>query len=373
MTRVAVLWSGFTGYLNACLRELASRDGVEVFLSHQAPGPDAPFDQSQFAWIRDRFTWRTQDDLGALLPERIEAFAPDVMIMAGWHITPYRRLAKKYANTCWRVMLMDNPWDGSLKQRLGTLIAPSYLRPAADLAWVPGERQSIFARKMGFGPRDILRGSLSCDRSPLAAVHRARISAAQPVPHAFIFLGRLVPSKGIDTLIRAYQIYRDTARDPWPLICCGAGPLRAHLEGKAGITVEGFVQPGQVPAKLAAAGCLVLPSDWEHWALVVHEAASAGLLVLASETVGAVVHLVQPNYNGFIFGRRDAEGLAALMMRVGAMSDARLDAMSQASYLLSEQYSPERWADTLLDSLPARLHRPSLRAVGAAATGLGLD
>ncbi|MGB6193296.1 MAG: glycosyltransferase family 4 protein [Terracidiphilus sp.] len=372
MTRVAVLWSGFTGYLNACLRELASRDGVEIFLSHQAPGQDAPYDQSQFAWIGNRLTWRTQDDLGAL-PEKIEAFAPDVMIMAGWHIAPYRRLAKKYANTCWRVMLMDNAWNGTLKQRLGTLIAPFHLRPAADVAWVPGERQSIFARKMGFSPRDILRGSLSCDRPRLSAVHRARIAASQPVPRAFIFLGRLVPSKGIDTLVRAYRIYRDTARDPWPLICCGAGPLRAHLEGEAAITVEGFVQPGQMPARLAAAGCLVLPSDFEPWALVVHEAASAGLLVLASEAVGAAVHLVQPNYNGFIFGRRDAEGLAALMMRVGAMSNARLDAMSHASHLLSEQYSPERWADTLLDSLPVRVHGPSLKAAGDAAPGLSLD
>ncbi len=353
MIRVAFLWSNLSGYLNACLKELASRDGVELLVSHQAPGEEAPFDESQFAWMQNSLTWRTLKDLDAL-PQRLRAFSPDIMITAGWHIPPYRRLAKKYAGKCVRLMMMDNAWNGTIKQRLGTLIASFHLRAAADMAWIPGERQAVFARKMGFGQRAILRGSLSCDHSAFAAVHRARIEAGQPVPRRFIFMGRLVPAKGIETLARAYQIYRDTVRDPWPLICCGAGPLQAQLEDKPGITIEGFVQPDQMPAKLAAAGCMVLPSDFEPWALVVHEATSAGLLVLASEPVGAAVHLVQPNYNGYIFGKRDAEGLAALMVRIAHMKDHTLDAMSRASYLLSEQYSPARWADTLLDSFAAR-------------------
>ncbi len=358
MTRVAFLWSSLSGYLNACLKELVSRDGIELLVSYQAPGMEAPFDESQFAWMQNRLTWRTPKDLDAL-PQRIEAFSPDIMITAGWHIPPYRRIAKEYAGKCWRVMIMDNAWNGSVKQRLGTLIARSHLHPAADVAWVSGERQAVFARKMGFSQRAILRGSLSCDHSAFAAVHRARILAERPVPRRFIFMGRLVPAKGIETLSRAYQIYRSTARDPWPLICCGAGPLQAQLEGEPGITVEGFVQPDQMPAKLAAAGCMVLPSDFEPWALVVHEAASAGLLILASERVGAAVHLVQPNYNGYIFGKRDAEGLAALMLRITRMNDRTLDAMSRASYLLSEQYSPTRWADTLLDSFAVRAQTPS--------------
>ena len=54
--RIAVLWSCLSGYLNACLKELASRDGVQLFVCDQplAP-PQAPFDDSQFTWIQDRF------------------------------------------------------------------------------------------------------------------------------------------------------------------------------------------------------------------------------------------------------------------------------------------------------------------------------
>jgi glycosyltransferase involved in cell wall biosynthesis len=83
---------------------------------------------------------------------------------------------------------------------------------------------------------------------------------------------------------------------------------------------------------------------------VVHEAASAGLLILASENVGAAVHLVQDNYNGYLFDGQDVKGLAALMSHVSELSEARLDAMSRASHLLSKQFTPARWADTLLQA-----------------------
>jgi hypothetical protein len=73
-------------------------------------------------------------------------------------------------------------------------------------------------------------------------------------------------------------------------------------------------------------------------------------VILASENVGAVTHLVQPGYNGFIFNNEDVVGLAGLMSRVSAMTDTELDRMSDASYLLSLQFSPRQWADTLLRS-----------------------
>jgi glycosyltransferase involved in cell wall biosynthesis len=162
----------------------------------------------------------------------------------------------------------------------------------------------------------------------------------------------MVEAKCIDNLAEAYRIYRKNDPDPWPLICCGSGPLRSCLENEEGIRVEGFVQPEKMPEVLGSAGCLILPSQFEPWALVVHEAAAAGRLILASENVGAVSHLVQPGYNGFIFNNKDAVGLAGLMSRVSGMTDIELDRMSQASYLLSLQYSPRQWADTLLHSYP---------------------
>ena len=232
---------------------------------------------------------------------------------------------------------------------MGTLIAPWYVRPLADMIWVPGERQAAFARRLGFEQRAILWGLLSGDQPAIETVHLLRLADGRAVPRSFLFAGRFVSEKGVDQLVKAYESYRERSIDPWPLVCCGAGPLGSRLEGRPGIRVEGFVQPDRLCDILASAGCLVLPSTFEPWAIVVHEAASAGLLILASDIVGAAVHLVQDNYNGYIFDCRDVKGLSALMSHVSDLSDVRLDAMSRASHLLSKQFSPARWADTLLD------------------------
>ena len=247
-------------------------------------------------------------------------------------------------------MAIDNCWMATPKQRMGTLIAPWFIRPLADMIWVPGERQAAFARRLGFEQRAILWGLYSCDQPGIETVHLSRLADGRSVPHSFLFVGRFVPEKGIDQLVKAYQFYREKSVDPWPLVCCGSGPLRPLLQGKPGIHVEGFVQPDRLCHILASAGCLVLSSNSEHWGVVVHEAASAGLLILASENVGAAVHLVQDNYNGYLFDSQDVKRLAALMSHVSNLSEARLDAMSRASHLLSKQYSPVRWADTLLQA-----------------------
>jgi len=347
--RIGILWTGLSGYLNACLKELAGRDGAELFVSHRAPTLDAPFDESQFTWMKNRLMWRVDSELNGL-EECLREFDPEVLVFSGWAVSAYRRAARSAAGRCLRIMTMDNCWHATPKQRLAAWIARYYLRPLADAVWVPGERQAVFARKLGFEQRKILRGLYCCDRSRFQASHTLRISEGRPVPRSFLFVGRFVPDKGIDTLVKAYETYRAKFPDPWPLICCGAGPLQYLLEGKSGIQVEGFLQPEALEAKLASAGCLVLPSKFEPWAVVVHEASSAGLLILASENVGAAVHLVQDNYNGYLFGGDDIRGLASLMGRVSVLPDTRLDVMSRRSHSLSGQFSPDRWADTLMDA-----------------------
>jgi glycosyltransferase involved in cell wall biosynthesis len=343
------LWYGLSDYLNACLKELASREGVKLFVSHQRPVESAPFAQHQFSWIEDQLMWRTDNDLLAL-EDRLSHFNPQIQLFSGWAVPAYRKAAKNASGKCVRIMGFDNCWLATSKQKLASLISPWFVRPLADFVWVPGERQTTFAKKLGFKQQYILRGLYSCDQPELEAIFLSRIEHRRPLPRAFVYVGRLVPEKGIDTLVAAYEIYRSRCADPWPLICCGTGPLRSCLENRTGIQVEGFLQPEALREKLACAGCLVLPSNFEPWAVVVHEAAAAGLLILASESVGASVHLVQDTYNGYIFERGNSRQLAVLMEHVTSLTNSQRSDMSQASHSLSRQFTPRRWADTLLQA-----------------------
>ena len=346
--RVAILWIELTGYLNSCLRELASRPGVEIFVAHTPPGSDAPFANEQFGWLSKQFVWRSFSDLDSL-DARLSDFHPDVIVFAGWAIPAYRRVAKQWKLRATRIMTMDNCWLGTPKQWAACLMAPFSLQKMADAIWVPGERQVMFASRLHFKQSQILRGLYSCDYSAFSSVHESRVELNRPLKRAFIFVGRILETKGVPTLAAAYRRYRSRVGDPWPLICYGKGPLAKMLEAEPGVILEGFIQPDRLPAKLAEAACLVIPSSFEPWALVVHEAAAAGLLILASEAVGAVPHLVQDNYNGFVFGVNDVEGLSHLMQRVGQMSDVKLSSMAAASSSLARQFTPTRWADTVLE------------------------
>ncbi len=362
--RIAYLWNGLSGYLNACLKELAAREGVELFVCHEPGELSAPYDEAQFAWMKRRVQWTKDSDLQSLYKE-LHDFNPDILIFPSWNKPFYRKVAKSFAGKAWRVMGMDNCWLGTIKQRLGIWVAPYYVRPLADAVWLPGERQALFAKKLGFEQRVIIRGSLSCDQRPIAEAYLNRVNKKTELPHVFVYIGRFVPEKDLETLVKAYAAYRRTCAEPWPLVCYGAGPSKAILSGREGISVKDFVQPRELPAVLANAGCFILPSHFEPWALVVHEATSAGLPVIASESVGSAAHLVQAGYNGFIFGRRDVEGLATLMSRMSTMSKQRLEGMSQASYLMSQQFSPERWVKTLFESYEALADKSSREYVHA--------
>jgi glycosyltransferase involved in cell wall biosynthesis len=360
--RVAILWIELTGYLNACLRELASRPGVELFVAHRPPGADAPFCSEQFGWLSRQLVWRSSVDI-TVLEDRLNDFKPDLIVFAGWAVPAYRRVAKQWKSRAVRIMTMDNCWRGTAWQRVGSLMAEFFLRSLADAIWVPGERQARFASKLHFKQSEILYGLYSCDYKAFSAVHENRVRLQRPIEKAFVFVGRMVEEKGVRALAAAYKVYQSRTYDPWPLICYGRGPLAQMLAAEPGITVVDFVQPKDFPAKLAKAACLVLPSSFEPWAVVVHEAAAAGLLILASEEVGAIPHLVQDSYNGFVFGVDDIDGLSQLMRRVSLMGEVRLNAMAAASSSLAMQFTPQRWADTLLDYLEHAWHANEIPSV----------
>jgi len=354
--KIAIFWYTLTGYLNACLKALNECPGVEIFVAHKSGDPQAPFDNAQFGWIANQLYWRSARELSGLRAA-VEEFNPDAIVICGWVVKEYMTISRAYKGKAIRIMTMDNNWLNTPKQRVAALISSFYIQPYADGAWVPGERQSYFARRLGFEQEDIMRGSYSCDQDAFAQVFKERLRNHAAIPRRFLFVGRFVEEKGIRMLVEAYQEYRNRSADPWPLLCCGKGPLEHLLLNQSGIQVMGFVQPADLPKTFAESGCFVLPSTFEPWGVVVHEAASAGLTILASERVGSTPHLVQYNYNGYIFGADNPSGLAALMDRISKSSEAKLQSMSEASHKLSEQFVPSRWADSLIGFLVERIDR----------------
>jgi len=346
--RVAVLWAGMSGFVHAQLRALADR-GVELVVFHSTPSSNAPFELETVTRGLRAHAWSerpNESEIDAVLGE----FRPHVILIMSWHIGAYVRVGRRWRNRALRVLCMDNQWWGTPKQWAGVASSRVVIRPAYDAAFVAGDRQADFARRLGFPTERIIPGVYTGDYDRFAAVAARREGA--PPPPGFLFVGRLVSEKGIDTLAEGYRRYRSRARGPWPLLVAGTGPLGHLLDGIDGAETLGFVQPTELPDVFGRAGCLVLPSRFEPWGAVVHEATAAALPVVCTWVAGASLRLVLDGYNGVVMSPDNPHALAVALERISSASDDQRLAMGEASALLARQYSPDRWAAVLLGRLP---------------------
>lgn len=120
------------------------------------------------------------------------------------------------------------------------------------------------------------------------AVAKARADMGAAGAPVVLAAGRLAAQKGFDVLIEAMTALRD--RDPAPLlVIAGDGPLAAQLARRsraAGGDVRFLGPRTDIPALLAAADVIAVPSRWEGQPLIVQEALRAGRPLVASRVGG---------------------------------------------------------------------------------------
>jgi glycosyltransferase involved in cell wall biosynthesis len=349
--RFAYLQKAPSAHADACLRALARSGTAELFVTLPPTLGDTPYDAASFTWLDNLYPLASLARDDGLLPA-LTGFRPDVILVVGWEVPLYRRCARRLRNTSLRVVGMDNQWLRTPKQLLGVASSRIYLRPYFDAAFLPGRRQAAFASKLGF-PRDrIFEGFYSADVDAFREV--APLGAPDSGDRrAFVFVGRLASEKGINSLAEAYGRYRTSVDEPWKLVALGRGPLESALTGLPGVEVRGFVEPRLLPDELAHSSFLVLPSTFEPWGVVVHEAASAGLGCICTAAVGAADAFVRDGVNGRIIAPGSVSELAEAMRWAHGRPDDVLADVSRTSRALAQKATPELWAETVLEMAAA--------------------
>ena len=150
-----------------------------------------------------------------------------------------------------------------------------------------------------------------------------------------VFSGRLIQVKRPDLLIDAFAAIAQQRPD-WDLLIIGDGPLRQSLQAKVPAELSKRVQftgfmddQATVSALYRLSDILVLPSEYEPWALVINEATAAGMAIVSSDIVGAAAELVRDGVNGRIFHSGDASALRQCLL--DATDPAKIDAEKAAS------------------------------------------
>ena len=305
--KILFVWSGLSGYMGDCWRELSRKGGVELKVSVDARSSlsGGRFDANET--LRDL-------DWSESLPE---GWGPDVVFTVGWRNSLCRAAAlRDWGDTAKTVCCFDMPWEWRLRKIAARFVLWRYLR-RFDAAFVNGASARRYARWLGFHEERIFTGLIATN---------LRRFGAHVGGKGFLYVGRDSPEKGLDVLRAAHEIYRSRG---------GRWPLRM---------VNG-VSPDELGPIYAAADCFVLASVHEPWGVVLVEAAAAGLPIICTDACGARHEVVKGN--GIVVKAGDARALAEAMGRI-ENGELRIEDLEMGREL-AKPYSCEAWAERVLD------------------------
>jgi glycosyltransferase involved in cell wall biosynthesis len=157
-----------------------------------------------------------------------------------------------------------------------------------------------------------------------------------------IFCARLIQVKRADLAIRAFAALAPELPD-WDLAVAGEGPLQNDLQAlvpndlRTRVHWLGFVgESAKVAELFQQSDILVLPSDYEPWALVINEACASGLAIVCTNVVGAAAELVRDGVNGRLVPPNNLDALVSALRDV--MQPENLSRMKAASLRVLEDW-----------------------------------
>ena len=306
--KILFVWSGLTGYMGDCWRELMKHDGVELKVA-------VDLDEDRFGG-----GFNADEVLRGLNWSRALDFnwTPDVVFTVGWR----NRLCRAAALHDWgagtkKVCCFDMPWEWNLRKFLARFALWGYLREF-DAAFVPGRDAERYARWLGFKKNRIFKGLFSTN---------TRRFGEHKGGGGFLYVGRDAPDKGLDVLRAAHGRYRSNG-------------------GKWGLRIVHGVSPDALGVLYASADCFVLASTWEPWGVVLAEAAAAGLPIICTDRCGARHEVLSGN--GIVVKAGDIKALSDAMAKMEGVGARGCGIDGEGGRELAKPYSCEAWSGRVI-------------------------
>ena len=336
---IVFLYTELAGYVIKCLETLGTKDNIRLTVVHWPVKSEAPFELPAEGPVNmfSRSNMSRED-----IASRVAEISPDGIFVSGWMDEDYLAITRTYVTSIPVILTMDNKWTGSIKQRLVALSSPLFIKRHFNLAWVPGEEQKKYARKMGFIDSNIFEGFYSADIHRFNEIYTKR-KESKNINKKLLYIGRYVDQKGLALLWEAFlSLHQENPI--WELHCVGTGEkFDARLKHEK-VFHHGFLQPAELEPLILDATAFVIPSLFEPWGVVLHEMAAAGLPLITSDAVGAATTFVSEDVNGWSYASTDKVGLAHRLKRLYALSDDDVFQMGDESHRISQCISPDIWA-----------------------------
>jgi glycosyltransferase involved in cell wall biosynthesis len=363
--RLAILTEIISPYRIPLFNALARHKGVDlhvIFLAETDPNlrqwqvykDEIGFPYQVLAsWRRRLGRYNALLNFG--LGQALTAAAPEVILCGGYnYIASWQALFwARSRNIPFLLWSESNLHDLRRSHALVEFLKGEFVR-RCDGFVVPGRSAQEYLRGQKIREESIFTAPNAVDNdlfASAAAVVRREAAAhrrALGLPDRyFLFVGRLVPEKGVFDLLSAYA--KLEVRQQVGLVFVGDGVSRRQLEDQAASVVPGatrfagFAQREQLPAYYALAQALILPTYSDTWGLVVNEAMACGLPVILSRTAGCATDLVTEGWNGLLIPPKDVPALTAAMASLANQPNLCVTMGSNATRQISH-YSPAEWA-----------------------------
>lgn len=298
-------------------------------------------------------------DAPALLRLRagLRAWRPDVVHAHGVRAGAFAALAMMFSasGSPRLVVTVHNAAPGSRPARLVYHLLERVCARRADEVLCASEDLADRMRGLGAASVTVFAVPAPFGAPPSAeAIAKAKADIGAASRPVVLAVGRLTGQKGFDVLVAAAARWGD--RDPAPLtVIAGDGPLSADLHRqaqRAGADVQLLGHRDDVPALLAVADVVAVPSRWEARALVLQQAMRAGKPVVATR-VGGTPELTGADA-AVLIPPDDPAALAAAVTRV--LDDQRLAAgLGRAAVARSGSFPTQEDALNAAVTLYARL------------------
>jgi glycosyltransferase involved in cell wall biosynthesis len=176
-------------------------------------------------------------------------------------------------------------------------------------------------------------------------VDTSRIEVSRQDEGFVLYLGRLSPEKGVETLLRAHAA--DNAA--WRLVVAGSGPLLGNLQSRFPLAeFTGHLTGEALETRLREASMVVVPSEWhENNPLSILEAMAHARPIVASH-IGGIPELVSHGQTGLLFEPKNTQQLSSHIRMLLSDSDLRRKFGREARRIAETEYSLERHGAALL-------------------------
>lgn len=336
--KVVFLMRELSGYFVSCIQNWRKDYQGEVWVVYWPANQEAPFQ-----WMLDaNIYWVEKKEFLEITNQEFYWHEVQQIFVAGWGDQDYNGIVKSHLSVE-KTILFDTQWKPSLKMLLGRFWLYFKIIRHFDSAWVSGLRQRQLASKLFFKKSDIFNHFYVGDQLLFDQPRLKHLDNDTTLN--IVFAGRLIKEKGILPLIQRFiETLEDNPSLDWYLHICGTGPLTADCPLHQNVIYHGFVQPKDLAFLFQKMDLFVLPSFYEPWGVVVHEAAFAGLPLLVSDAVGSADAFLENGRNGWLFPQGDLSALIEGINRYDQLSPEQRQAMSQHSKMLARSVVLESWS-----------------------------